>query len=201
MLPKKLALLTASAMGGLVVAFWGVDLATGVGGSATSMAMAADVPEQIAPGLIMPAMNPVRGKGLFASKGCVVCHSINGVGGEDAPKLDASTMAPQMNPFDFFAKMWRGAAPMIMMQMHEIGHQIEFTGQDLADIVAFVHNAQIQKSFTEDDIPPEIKEHMEAGEGEGMGGGMMGGGMMGGGMMGGGMMGGPEGKTPPSKGD
>jgi cytochrome c len=180
MLMKKLAMLTASALGGLVVAFWGVDLAIGVGGSAGRASFAADLPEQIAPGLIMPAMNPVRGKMLFASKGCVVCHSINGVGGEDAPKLDASTMAPQMNPFDFFAKMWRGAAPMIMMQMHEIGHQIEFTGQDLADIVAFVHNAQVQKSFTEDDVPPEIKQLMEGDEGEGTGQGMMGGGMMGG---------------------
>jgi cytochrome c len=187
---KNLTILTAAAIGGLAVAFWGVNLATGMGGSAARAAMAADLPEQIAPGLIMPAMNPVHGKTLFASKGCVVCHSINGVGGEDAPKLDASTMAPQMNPFDFFAKMWRGAAPMIMMQMHELGHQITFTGQDLADIVAFVHNAQIQKSFLEEDIPPEIKQLMESGEEGGRGGGMMGGGMMGG----------PE-KMPPSKSD
>jgi cytochrome c len=192
MLMKKVAVLTATGMAGLVAGIWGVDVA----GAAGRAAMAANPPEQIAPGLIMPAMNPLRGKSLFASKGCVVCHSINGVGGEDAPKLDASTMAPQMNPFDFFAKMWRGAAPMIMMQMHELGGQIEFTGQDLADIVAFVHNAQVQKTFTEDDIPPQIKQHMESGEGEGMGQGMMGGGMMGGGMMGG-----PERKTPPSKGD
>ena len=176
---ENLTRLTATAMAGLVVAFWGVDLASGAGGSAAGAAIAAEAPEQIAPGLIMPAMNPVRGKQLFASKGCVVCHSINGVGGEDAPELDASTMAPQMNPFDFFAKMWRGAAPMIMMQMHELGDQITFTGQDLADIVAFVHNGQVQRSFTEDDIPPEIKELMEGDEEGGMGGGMMGNGMMG----------------------
>jgi cytochrome c len=161
MLMKNLATVTATAMGGLVIALWGVDLATGGGGSAARTAMAANLPEQIAPGLILPAMNPVRGKMLFASKGCVVCHSINGVGGTDAPKLDASTMAPQMNPFDFFAKMWRGAEPMIAMQHGELGHQIEFTGQDLADIVAFVHNAQVQKTFTEDDIPANIKKHME----------------------------------------
>jgi len=50
------------------------------------------------------------------------------------------------------------------MQQHEIGHQIEFTGQDLADIVAFAHNAQIQKSFTADDIPDNIKKLMEEDE-------------------------------------
>ena len=33
------------------------------------------------PRLIMPMMNPARGRKLFASKGCVTCHSINGVGG------------------------------------------------------------------------------------------------------------------------
>ncbi|MBI1201928.1 MAG: c-type cytochrome [Rhodopseudomonas sp.] len=136
---------------------------------------------QIAPGLIVPAMDPVRGKQLFASKGCVVCHSINGVGGTDAAKLDASTIAPAMNPFEFFAKMWRGAAPMIAMQQTELGQQIEFNGQDLADIVAFVHNQQVQKTFTEADIPAAIKKHMEGGDakggcggvGSGMGGGMM----------------------------
>jgi cytochrome c len=148
-------------------------------------------PKFLAPGLILPAMNPERGKMLFASKGCVVCHSVNGVGGTDAPKLDASIMPPAMNPFEFFAKMWRGAMPMIMMQQNEIGHQIEFTGQDLADIVAFVHNAEVQKTFSKDDIPPEIAKHMDEEEsdrhedrgmmgrpgmmhGQGMGQGMMG---------------------------
>jgi len=127
----------------------------------------------IAPGLALPAMNPQKGKKLFASLGCVVCHSINGVGGTDAPALDAKTMAPVMNPFDFFAKMWRGAEPMIAMQNDEIGHQIEFTGQDLADIVAFVHNAAVQKTFTEDDIPEGIKEHMDE-DSDSDSGGMMG---------------------------
>ena len=134
----------------------------------------------IAPGLSMPAMDPERGKQLFASKGCVVCHSINGVGGTDAPKLDASTMKPVMDPFQFFAKMWRGATPMIMMQQHELGHQIAFTGQDLADIVAFVHNPAVQKTFTAADVPAAIKKHMEGGEEHGPGGGAMGHGMMGG---------------------
>jgi cytochrome c len=139
----------------------------------------------IAPGLVLPAMNAEHGKELFASKGCVVCHSINGVGGTDAAALDAATMDPVMNPFDFFARMWRGAEPMIAMQHEEIGHQIEFTGQDLADIVAFAHNMAVQKTFSEDDIPQDIKEHMEEDEESGESHMMMeGGGMMdSGGMM------------------
>ncbi len=35
--------------------------------------------------LVIPLMNPARGKALFVSKGCVACHAINGVGGHDAP--------------------------------------------------------------------------------------------------------------------
>ena len=88
-------------------------------------------------------------------------------------------MDPEMNPFDFFAKMWRGAEPMIMIHHEEIGEQIEFTGQDLADIVAFAHNAAVQKTFTEEDGPKGIRDHM--GEDEDSGGSHMmmnGGGMM-----------------------
>ena len=98
---------------------------------------------------------------LFASKGCVVCHSINGVGGKDAPALDASTMTGPMNPFDFAAKMWHGAAAMIKMQQHELGKQIEFNGAELADIIAFAHDAKEQKKFSKADIPKNIKKLME----------------------------------------
>ncbi len=118
------------------------------------------------PSLLMPMMNPARGRELFASKGCVVCHSINGVGGEDAPPLDAATMPGPMNPFEFTAKMWRGAQAMIYMQQEELGQQIEFNGQELADIIAFAHSPQEQQKFSENDIPPRIKDlmhHMEEG--------------------------------------
>lgn len=114
--------------------------------------------------LLMPIMNPAHGRELFASKGCVVCHSINGVGGTDAPALDASTMTGPMNPFDFVAKMWRGAPAMIAMQNSELGHQIEFTGQELADIVAFVHDPAEQKKFSKADIPEKIRKMMEEGD-------------------------------------
>lgn len=124
----------------------------------------------VAPGLVLPRMDAQNGKLLFASKGCVVCHQVNGVGGTDAAPLDAMTMDPVMSPFEFFAKMWLGAEPMITMQKDELGGQIEFTGQDLADIVAFVHNQAAQRTFSEEDIPENIKALME--EDEESGGGM-----------------------------
>lgn len=120
--------------------------------------------QMMSPGLMMPAMNPANGRKLFAAKGCVVCHSVNGVGGTDAPALDASTMQPMMDPFDFTARMWGGAEAMIAMQRDELGQQIQFTGQELADIIAFIHDAEEQKTFSEADIPAEIKKVMHSGE-------------------------------------
>lgn len=117
-------------------------------------------------GMLLPFMSPSKGRKLFASKGCVVCHSINGVGGEDAVALDAATMGGVMNPFDFAAKMWRGAATMISVQEEELGEQIEFTGNELANIIAFVHSAEEQKKFSEADIPEKISKlmgHVESG--------------------------------------
>ena len=120
-------------------------------------------------GLMLPQMDAAEGRKLYASKGCVVCHSINGLGGEDAPMLDAEFMELPMNPFDFAANMWRGAETMVMMQREELGDVIEISGQDLANIIAFVHDPDEQKKFSAEDIPEDMKELMEHAETEGEG--------------------------------
>ena len=61
--------------------------------------------------LVIPLMNPDRGKELFVSKGCVACHAINGVGGHDAPPMDAHRNMGLVNPFDFAAMMWSRNCP------------------------------------------------------------------------------------------
>ena len=131
---------------------------------------------QMMPGmqsLMMPQMDPVRGRKLFASKGCVACHSINGVGGHDATPLDAHTMDRVMNPFDFAAKMWGMAPAMIYAQEEALGEQILFTGDELADIIAFVHHDEEQHKFSEADIPPKIRKWMGHTHGEPGGGAEM----------------------------
>ena len=80
-----------------------------------------------------------QGRTLFASKGCVLCHAINEVGGTSAP-LDPEAALGDVDGLDFVARMWRGAEAMILMQQQELGVQIDFTGQELADIIAFVHD-------------------------------------------------------------
>ncbi len=112
-------------------------------------------------GLIMPMMNPLEGRKLFVSKGCIACHAINGIGGHDAPNLDAHSMTQFMNPFDFAAKMWKGAPAMIAAQEGAFDSQILFTGQELADIIAFVHDHQGQHLFTEADLTPQAMKMMD----------------------------------------
>jgi len=116
--------------------------------------------------LAMPIMNPGNGRKLFAEKGCVVCHSINGVGGEDAPKLDASTMNTMMDPFEFAAKMWRGAEAMVALQRDELGEPIELSGRELGDIIAFVHSHSEQAFFSVDDVPEKMAKLMDHGDAE-----------------------------------
>ena len=136
----------------------------GLSGAADS-ALAAESGIPISPGLVLPPMDPVNGKKLFASKGCVVCHAVNGVGGTDAPEIDAATMAPKISPFDFVAKMWNHSQGMVAMQQDELGGQITFeNGKQIADIIAFLHDAKVQKTFSEDDIPANIKAHPESDE-------------------------------------
>jgi len=113
------------------------------------------------PGLVLPKMNPLHGRELFVSKGCVACHSIKDVGEQDAAPLDASTMDPPGNPFEFFARMWLGTKPMIAIQEERIGHQVELTAEELGDIVAFIHDDAMQKSFSKQEIPESIEHLVE----------------------------------------
>ncbi len=115
--------------------------------------------------LVMPIMNPARGKTLFVDKGCVACHAINGIGGHDAPPMDAHTLSGLMNPFDFAAKMWNHAPAMIAAQEGAFGEQIYFTGEELADMIAFIHDDEAQHDFSEWDMTDKARKMMEHGHG------------------------------------
>lgn len=114
------------------------------------------------PGLALPKANSQRGRELYVSKACVACHAINGVGGQNAAPLDASAMDPSGNPFEFFARMWLGSKPMIAMQEDRMGGQVELTAAELADIVAFIHDEAMQKDFSNQEIPDNIEDLIEA---------------------------------------
>ncbi len=111
--------------------------------------------------LLMPIMSSSRGMRLFVEKGCVACHAVNGVGGHDAASLDAHDMDMLMNPFDMAAKMWTMAPLMIEAQEQALGEQILFSGEELADIIAFLHDDRQQHEFTEANLTPAAIEMMD----------------------------------------
>ncbi len=140
------------------------------GGAAIAASHTAQTSDSmVASGLSLPPMDAANGRLLFGSKACVVCHSVNSIGGEDAPMLDAELMDQPMNPFDFAAKMWRGAEAMVIMQREELGNVIQMSGKELADITAFVHDRQEQAKFSTADIPEDIQELMDHLEAEDLG--------------------------------
>jgi hypothetical protein len=57
--------------------------------------------------------------------------------------------------------MWLGTKPMIAIQEERIGHQVELTAEELGDIVAFIHDEAMQKSFSEQEIPDNIEDLIE----------------------------------------
>jgi cytochrome c len=111
--------------------------------------------------LTLPGADVKNGRKLYATKGCVGCHAMNGIGGTSGVPLDAATMDPTGNVFEFLARLWIGIDPMIDMQEKKMGQQIELSAQDWADIVAFIHDADEQKTFAAKEIPADIVKLME----------------------------------------
>lgn len=68
-----------------------------------------------------------------------------------------------MNPFDFAAKMWNHAPAMIAAQEEECGEPVRFTGGELADVIAFVHDDETQHTFGESELTPRAREMMDHG--------------------------------------
>ena len=84
--------------------------------------------------------NSARGKQLFVNKGCVVCHSINGAGGDVGPALDIDPSVRKIDVFGFAARMWKGAPEMVALQVMEVGFPIDLNGQELAHLAHFLHD-------------------------------------------------------------
>lgn len=162
---------TAVAFAAMVLALSGQAL-----GQETEGVIAVDPgltrPEQ--PAVKIGTLDAERGRGLFVSKGCVICHAINGVGGtaigdlggKAAPSLDAARMPAVIDPFAFFARMWAGARDMIALQRQKLGYQIHLRGDEIADIMAFIHDPEEQKKFTPESFTPPLFWYRELAPGE-----------------------------------
>ncbi len=116
---------------------------------------------QLTPELIFPAFDAALGRDLFASKGCVVCHEVNGIGGTDGPSMAYGKYDTPVNAMEVASDLWEKASIMIPMQEDELGGQIELSPEELSAIIAFLASPTEQAKFSEDQIPADILKDME----------------------------------------
>ena len=110
------------------------------------------------PDIVMPPMDAARGRVYFATRACVVCHQVNGIGGTLAPALDRS--GGRIELFEFMTSMWRGARSMVELQDSLFGEAIDLAPDEMADIIAFLYNEGQRKKFSAQDIPKFISDFM-----------------------------------------
>lgn len=148
----RLALSMAAGIGMLA------GLAFGAGGALAASAKSGAADAESGTKLVLPSVDAAKGKRLFVERGCVVCHAVNKVGGLAGPPLDAPAGGRYVDLLDFMARMWRGAFAMIELQGMELGYQLDFTGPELGHIAAFLADSEMQKQFTERDVPDLIQD-------------------------------------------
>ncbi len=83
--------------------------------------------------------NPEVGRHLFATKHCILCHQVGGVGGVVGPNLDHLRMF--RSPIYVVTEMWNHGAAMADVMKSRGVQRPTFTGDELRDLVAFLAGA------------------------------------------------------------
>jgi mono/diheme cytochrome c family protein len=87
--------------------------------------------------VLSPSQDPLAGSRVFGSKGCVKCHSVNGVGGKVAPDL-ARTMRPR-SFVDLATAMWNHL-PNMTDRMKQLGiARPQLDAKEAGDLVGFLY--------------------------------------------------------------
>ena len=87
--------------------------------------------------VMSPSQDPLAGSRVFGSKGCVKCHSVNGVGGRVAPDL-ARTMRPR-SFVDLATAMWNHL-PNMTDRMKQLGiARPQLDSKETGDLVGFLY--------------------------------------------------------------
>jgi mono/diheme cytochrome c family protein len=83
--------------------------------------------------------SPTRGGIRFADKGCARCHAVGGAGQRDrAPRL--GTRAHHVSVTEFASLLWNHRVGMSAAMKRRGVAMPTLTGQDLADIIAYLHS-------------------------------------------------------------
>ena len=73
----------------ILTAALGLFVLAGCSGEAPSESNGDKVGYVAGPNIVRHSADAANGRDLFVSKGCVICHAVNGVSGKAAPALDA----------------------------------------------------------------------------------------------------------------
>ena len=110
------------------------------------------------PMIAVPSPDAREGRALFVFKGCVVCHSVNGVGGRAAAALDAQPGQRSIDLLGFVSRMFLGASAMLDLQATELGYQIALQPREIGDLAAFVYDSAAQAGFSYADVPVPLQD-------------------------------------------
>lgn len=91
-----------------------------------------------------PATDPARGKQVFAAKGCVRCHAVQGQGGKVGP--DLAKAEDILNPVTAMQAMWNHAAAMEKTMAKGKVAWPKFQGNEMADLVTYLASFQTRKA-------------------------------------------------------
>ena len=87
--------------------------------------------------VMSPSQDPLAGSQVFGSKGCVKCHSVNGVGGKVGPDL-ARAMRPR-SFVDLATAMWNHL-PRMTDRMKQLGiARPQLDSKQAGDLVGFLY--------------------------------------------------------------
>ena len=90
-------------------------------------------------GSLDPPGDGAVGAQLFSQKGCEVCHSLGGKGGNLAPRLDKYTQ--YTSPLFLTAALWNRGKPMAEAMRNRNIPRPTLQGTDIADLLAYIRSA------------------------------------------------------------
>ena len=90
-------------------------------------------------GSLDPPGDGAVGARLFSQKGCEICHSLGGKGGNLAPRLD--TYGQYTSPLFLTAALWNRGKPMADAMRNRNIPRPTFQGTEIADLLAYTRSA------------------------------------------------------------